>query len=135
MGTSMTLELCEIKKARSSLLQTACLILKCQTRFPQQRSAVIQAANKHDYTCFLSCTVIAQMVQPDGTSVTLPPSPSRFKAALLCTAFRAGAEVCIYTLGSDHVMLRKGLGTQLPGESSRVGVSLCNRIPSVLTVI
>lgn len=86
-------------------------------------------------TSFLSCTVTVQMVQPDGTSVNLPPSPSHFKAALLCTAFRAGAEVCIYTPGSDHVMLRKGLGIQLAGESSRDAVSFCNRMPSVLRLI
>lgn len=36
-----------------------------------------------------------QMVRPDGVEATIPPPPGQFKAALLCTAFRAGAEVTI----------------------------------------
>ncbi|KAL3134647.1 hypothetical protein ABBQ32_007656 [Trebouxia sp. C0010 RCD-2024] len=33
-----------------------------------------------------------QVVRPDGVEATLPPPPGQYKAALLCTAFRAGAE-------------------------------------------
>lgn len=34
-----------------------------------------------------------QMVRPDGEETTFPPPPGQHKAALLCAAFRAGAEV------------------------------------------
>ncbi|DBB18824.1 TPA: hypothetical protein ACH3X3_000415 [Trebouxia sp. C0006] len=33
-----------------------------------------------------------QMVRPDGVQCTIPPPPGQHQAALLCTAFRAGAE-------------------------------------------
>ncbi|KAL0043368.1 hypothetical protein WJX79_002815 [Trebouxia sp. C0005] len=33
-----------------------------------------------------------QMVRPDGLQCTMPPPPGQHQAALLCTAFRAGAE-------------------------------------------
>ena len=39
--------------------------------------------------------VLMQMVRPDGIENTIPPPPGQFKTALLCTAFRAGAEVTI----------------------------------------
>ena len=40
-----------------------------------------------------------QMVRPDGVEAMVPPPPGHYKAALLCTAFRAGAEVnsCLYS--------------------------------------
>jgi hypothetical protein len=34
-----------------------------------------------------------QMTRPDGVQCTIPPPPGQHQAALLCTAFRAGAEV------------------------------------------
>ncbi|DBA80402.1 TPA: hypothetical protein ACH3X2_007342 [Trebouxia sp. C0005] len=36
--------------------------------------------------------VHGQMVRPDGLQCTMPPPPGQHQAALLCTAFRAGAE-------------------------------------------
>ncbi len=39
--------------------------------------------------------VLWQMVRPDGVQCTIPPPPGQHQAALLCTAFRAGAEVVI----------------------------------------
>ncbi|KAL0041255.1 hypothetical protein WJX77_010480 [Trebouxia sp. C0004] len=33
-----------------------------------------------------------QMLRPDGVQCTIPPPPGQHQAALLCTAFRAGAE-------------------------------------------
>ncbi len=36
-----------------------------------------------------------QMTRPDGVQCTIPPPPGQHQAALLCTAFRAGAEVII----------------------------------------
>jgi hypothetical protein len=35
-----------------------------------------------------------QVVEPDGSQVAFPPPAGSFRAALLCVAFRAGAEVC-----------------------------------------
>lgn len=46
---------------------------------------------------------LLQMVRPDGVEATIPPPPGQFQAALLCTAFRAGAEVAsLHKLQTVH---------------------------------
>lgn len=50
----------------------------------------------------ITAAMLAQVVEPSGTEVVFPPPAGSFKAALLCCAFRAGAEVITLAVLLEH---------------------------------